>query len=519
MADNGISLFQDTSNGFPTHELDPKLRKKAYEIFEMAREYGLTSFPIRFIPVSPKELNAIAAYDGFPRRMPHWSYGMDFESIHTRHVWGQSKIYELVINTNPVIAYLLNTNTTMDQKLVMIHVCGHADFFFNNNWFQHTDRNMLDQMANNASRVHRYINRLGESKVEDFTDIAMSLNNLVDPYTSHIKRQHGKTEEKDFEEAVAVPKLRANEYMDRYINPEEFMKLQKKRMKEEQAKRRKFPEDPTRDILGFLVEHAPSLERWQRNILGMTREEATYFSPQIMTKIMNEGWATHIHSSFMTGMEGPGLCDHSEVIDYCDSQSRAIAQGKSINPYRLGLALFRDIEERWNKGRFGLEYERCDSMEQKANWDTGAMLGKEKIFQVRRTDNDLTFHDRYLTPEFCKEQKLFSWKPNEYDPSHIEVEREFTKVKTKFLRMMANGGQPVIQLDDGNYQNKGEIKLSHVNDGQELDPKKGKHTLENIYKIWTRPVHIQTLEVDENTGSETHVLWSYDGKQHTRSVL
>jgi stage V sporulation protein R len=512
---NAPSLFTDTANGFPHHKLTPELRNKAYEIFELARDYGLTSFPIRFIPVSPKELNAIAAYDGFPKRMPHWSYGMEFESIHTRHKWGQSKIYELVINTNPVIAYLLNTNTTMDQKLVMIHVCGHADFFFNNSWFQPTDRSMLDQMANNAIRVQRYMNRLGESRVEDFTDVCMSLNNLVDPYLAHIKRQYPAEAETDFEETKAVPKLKANDYMDRYINTEEFIRLQKKRQQEEREKRRRFPEDPTRDVLGFLVEHAPKLERWQRNLVGMVREEAYYFAPQMMTKIMNEGWASYVHSKFMTG----GLCDHSEIVDYCDAQSRVMAQGMSLNPYRLGVALYRDIEERWNKGRFGLEYERCSNLEKKLNWDTGIGKGKEKIFQVRRTHNDITFLDDFLTPEFCKQEKLFSWKPHPYDPSHFEVDREFDKVKSKYLRMLANAGRPVIQLDNGNYQNKGELKLTHVVDGQELDDKKGKHTLENIFKMWTRPVHIETLEINEDTGTETQVLWSYDGQQHTKAIL
>ena len=510
-------IFRDVSNGFPAHRLDSKLKRISGEIAELAAGFGLTSFPIAFFPVSPKELNAIAAYDGFPKRMPHWKWGMEFESIHTRHIWGQSKIYELVINTNPVVAYLLNTNTVMDQKLVMIHVHGHADFFYNNCWFQHTDRHMLDQMANNAVRVQRYMNRLGETPVEDFMDVCISLNNLIDPYAAHIKRTRPKLKEDDFEEAVPLPRLKANHYMDRYINTDEFMELQKKRRSEERAKRKLFPEDPSRDVLGFLVDNAPNLEHWQRNVLAMVREEAYYFAPQMMTKIMNEGWATRIHSHFMTH----GLAAHSEIIDYCDSQSRVTAQGRSINPYRLGLNLYKDIEERWNKGRFGPEYDRCDNLEQRRNWDTKAMLGREKIFQVRRTHNDLTFLDEFMTPEFAEEQQLFSWKQNEFRPDHIEVEREFSKVKVKFLKMLANGGQPVIQIDQngGNYHNKGELKLTHVHDGQELDPKKGKRTLENLFKLWSRPVHIETVEIDENADRMTPMLWSYDGEQHTKAVL
>jgi stage V sporulation protein R len=510
-----MTSFRDSSNGFPVHSLTPDLHRRAQEIFEMAQDYGLTFFPIMFRLVSPKDLNAIAAYTGFPNRIPHWTYGMEFESIHKRYKYGQSKIYELVINTNPVIAYLLNTNTLMDQKLVMIHVCGHADFFFNNCWFEHTNRAMLDQMANNASRVRRYIDRVGDQRVEDFLDICFSLDNLVDPYLDHIKRKRIAIEEEDFEQAVPIPKLKSNDYMDKYINTEEFIEMQKKRLQEEREKRKKFPEDSARDILGFLVEHAP-LQRWQRNLLAMVREESYYFAPQMMTKIMNEGWATYIHSKFMTTK----LCDHSEIIDYCDSQSRAIAQGRGINPYRLGLQLFRSIEDRWNKGQFGLEWERCNDLEKKANWDRQLGLGKEKIFQVRRTHNDLTFIDDFLTPEFCKENKLFSWKPGEYS-DHIEVSREFATIKDKLLRNLANAGQPVIQLDpDGaNWDNKGELKLTHIYDGQELDPKKAKHTLLNLYKLWSRPVHIETIEVDEDSGNEIKILLSYNGEGHSKSLL
>lgn len=497
------------------HELSAELRNQAHEIFEMARDFGLTHFPIKFVSVSPKELNAIAAYTGFPSRISHWTYGMDFEDIHKRYQYGVSKIYELVINTDPVIAYLLDTNTMVDQKLVMIHVCGHADFFYNNNWFGNTNRQMLDQMANNASRAKRIMDRVGDTRVEDFLDICHSLNNLIDPYKDHIKRQYPKPDEDDRLMRQEIPKLKSTAgYMDRYINDAEFIAAQKRRIAEEREKNKKLPVQPERDVLGFVLEHAPKLERWQRTLLAMVREEAYYFAPQRMTKIMNEGWATYIHSKFMTGH----LCTDGDIIDYCDSQSRAIAQGKSLNPYRLGLALFKDIEDRWNKGKFGLEWERCRNMEQLHNWDTGAMKGKEKIFQVRQTHNDLTFIDDFLTPEFAVDQKLFSFKPGQF--GYMEINREFTKVKSHLLQMLANGGQPVIQVTNGDFANRGELLLEHVYDGQELDKAKGKDTLENLYQLWSRPIHIDTIIQDEeNDNAERPVRWSFDGSKHTVSTL
>lgn len=498
--------------GYPDHKLPADVLKIANEILEMAKEYGLTSHPIKFVLVSPKELNGIAAYSGFPSRMPHWTYGMEFEDIHKRYTYGQSKIYELVINTNPVIAYLLNTNALVEQKLVMIHVCAHADFFYNNCWFNNTDRQMIDQMANNASRVRRIMNVHGENKVEDFIDVCLTLENLVDPYLVHIKRK-GPPRDKDADVVNApIPKLKSNEYMDRFINTKDFIDLQKKKIDDERQKAKKFPEDPDRDILGFLVEHAP-MERWQRDILGMIREEAYYFAPQRMTKVGNEGFATYIHSKFMTTKLA---CD-SEIIDYCDSQSRAIAEhSNSLNPYRLGMKLFQDIEDRWNKGKFGLEYERCDDLVKKHEWDKKSGLGKQKVLEVRKTHNDLTLIDEFLTPEFCAENKLFSFKLNEFN--NVDISREFIKVKDHLLKMLANGGSPVIQLIDANYENKGELKLQHVADGQELDIKKGQAVLENLYKIWTRPVHIETIQIEKDN-SEKPVLWSYDGKGHKSAII
>ncbi|RJR09556.1 SpoVR family protein [Candidatus Parcubacteria bacterium] len=497
---------------FQKRTLPADLVKLSDEIFSLTKEYGLTHFPIKFVLVSPKELNGIAAYTGFPVRLNHWTYGMEYEDLHKRYQYGVSKIYELVINTNPVIAYLLNTNTLVDQKLVMVHVCGHADFFYNNQWFAKTNRQMIDQMANNASRVARISQKWGEQVVEDFINVCLSIGNLIDPYQDHIKRNYPKSEEDDAPNH-GIPKLKANDYLDPYINTKEFMDQQKRRLEVERQQRKKFPERPDRDILGFLVEHTP-LEQWQKDILAMVREEEYYFAPQRMTKIMNEGWATYIHSKFMTGH----LADDSDIIDYCDSQSRAIAAGDKLNPYRLGLALFKDIEERWNKGKFGPEWDRCQDMEEKKNWDKKLGLGKDKILQIRKTHNDLTFIDDFLTPEFCIEQELFAFHraPNS---NYDVVSNDFSKIKNRLLQMLANGGSPVIQIADANYENRGELYLLHEFAERELDMTKAKDTLENLFKVWTRPIHLQTIETDDDGNKTQDILMSYNGKEHQQAKL
>jgi len=497
---------------FQQHSLTPELTKLSREIFDMSKEYGLDYFPIKFVLVSPKELNGIAAYTGFPVRLNHWTFGMEYEDLHKRYQYGVSKIYELVINTNPVIAYLLNTNALVDQKLVMIHVCGHADFFKHNQWFGKTDRLMIDQMANNSSRVKRLAQKWGEQRIEDFIDICLSIGNLIDPYQDHIKRYYPKSENED-EPNHAISRLKSNDYMDSYINTKEFLNQQKKKQEVEREARKKFPEQPDRDILGFLVEHAP-MEQWQKDILGMIREEEYYFAPQRMTKIMNEGWATYIHSKFMTGH----LAEDSDIIDYCDSQSRAIAAGQGLNPYRLGLGLYRNIEERWNRGQFGPEWDQCQDMVEKKTWDKKLGLGKEKIFQVRKTHNDLTFIDDFLTPEFCVEEGLFAFQKTP-GTNQDTISNDFRKIKNRLLVMLANGGSPVIQIENANYENRGEIYLRHEYAERELDMSKAQDTLKNLFKIWTRPIHLQTIETDDDGKKVADILLTFNGKEHSKATI
>lgn len=494
--------------GFADHSLTPELADLKKRVIGLAKDCGLSFYPIKFLLVTPKELNAIAAYGGFPSRIPHWTHGGQYEELQKKQVYGAGKIYELVINSNPVYAYLLSTNATVDQKLVMAHVCGHADFFKHNCWFSKTDRSMLNQMANNASRIKRIIQTVGELETEEFIDACKSIENLIDPYLDHIKRKRKKVDEEGFEsESRPVHRLPAKEYMDGFINTKEFLQNQKKKIEADRLQEKNFPDQPDRDILGFLVEHAP-LEPWQRAVLGMIREESYYFAPQMMTKIMNEGWASYWHSKLMTEK----LADETDIIDYCETHSGVIAMGKTINPYRLGIELYKDIEDRWNRGAFGPEYNDCNNAVEKEKWDKKLGLGKEKIFQVRKTHNDLTFLDTFLTPEFCVKNKLYSYKPNSsFDV--VEIDESFKKIKDQFMSVLVNAGQPVIQVEDANYDNKGELLLGHVFDGKELDYAQAQDVLANIYKIWSRPVHIQTVE------EEIPTFWSFDGEEHTKLPL
>ncbi|MFY7929395.1 MAG: SpoVR family protein, partial [Oligoflexus sp.] len=341
-------------------QLTPELRDVASALLEAAKRAGLDVFETIFELVDYKQLNEIAAYGGFPTRYPHWRFGMEYERLSKSYTYGLSVIYEMVINNDPCYAYLLRANNMVSQKTVIAHVFGHCDFFKNNYWFSKTNRKMLDQMANHASVIRRYIEDVGHDDVEDFIDCCLSLENLIDIYAPFNQPSRKHTEPEDEQEvyrAGPVKKLQSKKYMDSYINPKDFLENQAQKQEEKVKKKRGFPENPERDVLKFLMEYAP-LNNWQKRVLGIIRDESYYFAPQGQTKILNEGWATYWHSRMMTELHP---LQDSEIIDYCDQHSGVVAAAPGqLNPYKLGLELLRHIKRRWDRGQFGIDFVNCD---------------------------------------------------------------------------------------------------------------------------------------------------------------
>jgi stage V sporulation protein R len=492
--------------------LPPHLRALKEEIEGYARGYGLDFYETIFEVIDADDLNEVAAYGGFPTRYPHWSFGMSYEELRKGYDYGLSKIYEMVINNDPCYAYLMRSNHTVDQKLVMAHVYGHCDFFKNNAFFAHTSRKMMDEMANHGARIRAYVEKYGEDEVEAFMDRCMSIDDLIDVHSTAIRRREV-VSRYDFtpqtekgEEEVRATRFKSKDYMDSYINPRDRLKAEEeeqRKQKEQAAK--SFPEHPEKDVLLFLIEHAP-LKNWQRDILSIVRDEAYYLAPQGQTKVLNEGWASFWHSTIMTQK----ALSPSELVDYADHHSGTMAMQRTrINPYKLGIELLRDIEHRWDTGKFGKEYEECDDLEKRRTWDKQLGLGRRKIFEVRRVHNDITFIDTFLTPEFCVQHNMFSFAFQEQSGQYFIESRDFEKIKQRLLFSLTNFGKPWIYVVDGNYRNRGELLLRHQHTGVELRLDQAADTLANIQYIWGRPVHLQTL-VD---GKPTTL--SFDGTDHS----
>ncbi len=894
--------------------LPPHLRVLKDEIEGYAREYGLDFYETIFEVVDAENLNEIAAYGGFPTRYPHWSFGMQFEELKKGYEYGLSKIYEMVINNDPCYAYLMRCNHTVDQKLVMAHVYGHCDFFKHNAFFGHTTRKMMDEIANHASRIRRYVERYGEDEVEAFLDRCMSVDDLIDIHSVAIKRrdEHSKydfSKPADAEPEAEPPmRFRAKPYMEGYINPPETAEEEAKRLRD-QAAVPSFPDHPEKDVLLFLIEHAP-LKTWQRDILSIVRDEAYYFFPQGQTKIMNEGWACvqydtlvptsrgflkagelatarqrvrvsdgeglqsvcdwaefadretvairtrrglmltgstthrvmlpdggwkrldelavgdrvkmargsdlwarqpvrlawepkrrlsladiaeevgvtpqtlsrhrrgvqtrksdeltvalekyeaqalsmtimhnkqrpvtipavvdepfaaflgyligdghisdtkrtlglttgdepqadhfaelvqslfgitprkqwdetkwrvkfssgmvrdflvslglttgfsarqktvpdcilrspktvvaaflralydcdgyagkqgvilstssekmgevvqllllnfgilsarrphkddcwHVHTmgesakvfeaeigfglarktdklrAYLTDRQwfkaeptddevvsierghadvydftvsethryvAGGFVNHnsfwhstimtqkalhpSELMDYADHHSGTMAtSSRRLNPYKLGIELLRDVERRWDMGQFGPEWDECDDYEARRKWDRQTGLGRAKIFEVRKVHNDITFIDTFLTPEFCKENRLFSFAYADPTKNYVIESREFQQVKQRLLASLTNFGKPWIEVVNGNHRNRGELLLRHRYNGVELKLNEAQDTLVNLRSLWGRPVHLETVIDDKPT------VLSFDGTDHTKQVI
>ncbi len=498
------------------------LRDEQLRIEGFARDFGLDFFPTIFEMLNYDQMNEIAAFLGFPTRYPHWRFGMEYERLSKSHEYGLSKIYEMVINNNPSIAYLLEGNSLVDQKLVMAHVLGHVDFFKNNFAFRVTDqgtdrrtggpvRKWIDTMANHGAIVRRWSKRVGVEKVEAFIDVCLTLENLIDPNKPFDPPKPRKEEDDDDAvESTELHLLRVEkDYMESFINPAEFVEAQKSKLEEEKEKTKFFPEQPDRDVLGFLVEHAP-LERWERDVLSIIRREAHYFLPQMQTKIMNEGWASYWHSRMMTER----ICDTSEIVDYAERNAGVLqTSGGQLNPYKLGVELFRNIEERWNRGQFGKEWTDCDDYAERRHWDRRTGLGQEKIFEVRKLYTDVTFIDEFLTPEFALDQKLFSFGFNPRNDRWEIESRKFEDIKKKLLFSLTNAGNPVIEVLDANYGKRGDLLLRHDHIGIDLRIDWARDVMQSLERIWQRPVELHTVLEGKNT------MLRFDGNEHIQRAL
>lgn len=453
------------------------------QIMEVARGFGLDFYDMRFEIVPADIMYTFGGY-GMPTRFSHWSFGKAFHRLKMEYELNLSRIYELVINNDPCYAFFLEGNTLIQNKMIAAHVIAHCDFFKNNVRFSRTNRQMVESMAASAERIREYELEYGAEEVEKFLDAALAIQEHVDPSLFRTSRRHAEAARKGEGNAEKRP-TRRTPYDDLWKLDELGRKAEKEPEREE--RRRRFPEKPEKDVLLFILEHGHHLADWQQDVLSIVRNEMLYFWPQIETKIMNEGWATYWHLRIMRELD----LSEAETIEFAKLHSAVVQPSRhAINPYYLGLKIFEDIEKRWD--------------EKSGN-------GREKIFEVRELDSDISFLRNYLTKELVEALDLYLYQKVGQD--WVVVEKDWEKVRDRLVMSKVNGGFPYIVVEDGDYLHNGELYLKHQYEGVELDLKYAERTLPYVYALWGRTVHLETV-VDERP-----VLFTYDGRRcHRRFV-
>ncbi|WWT78783.1 SpoVR family protein [Bacillus safensis] len=462
------------------------LQRAIDEITEIAEGFGLDFYPMRY-EICPAEIIYTFGAYGMPTRFSHWSFGKQFHKMKLHYDLGLSKIYELVINSNPCYAFLLDNNTLVQNKLIVAHVLAHCDFFKNNCRFQNTKRDMVESMSAAAERIKEYEHIHGTKEVESFLDAVLAIQEHIDPSLVRSKLNWSMDDEEEDEDDK--PK-RQTPYDDLWGMDEPKTREKKKTVKQ-------FPPKPEKDLLLFIEAHSRELEPWQRDVLTMLREEMLYFWPQLETKIMNEGWASYWHQRIMRELD----LDSSESIEFAKLNAGVVQPSKTgINPYYLGLKIFEDIEERYDNP--------CEELK-KAGVTEGS--GRSKMFEVREIESDISFIRNYLTKDLVMREDLYLFQKQGRD--YKVIDKEWKAVRDQLVSMRVNGGFPYLTVIDGDYLKNNELYIKHWYEGIELDLKYLEKVLPYLYQLWGRSVHIESVL----EGKE--VMFSYDGKGVHRKYL
>jgi stage V sporulation protein R len=495
---------------------DRELDEALGHIWDIAQEFHLDPFRTNFDVVPATIMNREGAY-GTPNRYAHWSYGREYRRMKTMYDHGLIKIYELVINSDSAQAYLLENNPPIDNKFVMAHVLGHTDFFKNNQLFADTDRRMPDTAARHSERIETYKKQVGKLAVEHTLDASLAIEEHVNPYQPHRPSREdelGKWREQA--ENRQKPQQRKPGKFDELFDLEESPAGE---IPTVTNKNLHIPPSPDRDVVGFIRNHAPYLEDWQRDILDIVRSESVYFYPQKRTKIMNEGWAAYWHKRIMREMGDRGLLSDEENEAWWKIHSGVVApSSKQLNPYYLGMKTYEYLEDYYN----GNLTEKEQDWLKKQGHDVpphfdGPLKDSPALDKLRdvMTDNDdQSFIRNYFDKNLAARMNMYIYEEVERrdgGKDYIVKDTGWQEIRDYLADSMVNCGNPLITVTDGDHNRAGELSLRHEYESQELDPEYIQKTLPYLYRLWQRSVHLETV-----VGGKP-VTYNYDGISVTKN--
>jgi len=480
-------LISDTSEW--TFEL---IEKYHTEIERIAGNFGLSTYPIQLEIITAEQMMDAYSSVGMPVGYSHWTFGKEFVSTEKNYRRGQMGLaYEIVINSDPCIAYLMEENSMTMQALVIAHAAyGHNSFFKNNYLF--TTWTQADSIIDYLLFAKNYIaqceQRHGEEAVENILDSCHALKNFgVDRY------KHPPTlsiqEEKDRQQERA-------DYLQSQIN-ELWKTIPSKDESDKEEAQNRYPSEPQENILYFIEKNAPLLEPWQREIVRIVRKIAQYFYPQRQTQVMNEGWATFWHYTILNQLYDEGFCSDGFMVEFLQSHTNVVAQPdfdsphySGINPYALGFNMMRDIrricEEPTSEDREWFP-EMAGS-----NW-------QETMDFAMRNFKDESFIGQYLSPKLIRDFKLFAITDNDkhrqISVDAIHDDPGYQKVRATLSEQYNLGSiEPNIQVYNVAARGDRSLMLRHTQFQRKPLDKSTDEVLKHVARLWGFNVRLESVD-------------------------
>jgi len=420
------------------------------KICELGSTLGLDWYPIDYEICDYKEMIGHMAYTGMPTHYRHWSYGKSFDRIQTEYNLGMQGLpYEMIINSNPSIAYLMTENPMPTHLLTMAHCVGHSDFFKNNRMFSETNAStVIDRFKAAGKRIQKYMEdpNIGIDKVEKIIDACHAIKYQV-PRTPGIKRRDHKRLKEYYKQLIL------NDTSGWWSN----FNLDK------------IPLEKDYNLLAFIREHNRFLDDWEKDIIHIIEDNSKYFIPQAKTKIMNEGWAVLIHEKIINMLDLPA--EYHLAFIRLHNQVIRPHLGR-VNPYHLGYKIFKHIEK---------------------------LHGFEFCLDARLSHSDETFIKTYLDYDLCKELNLFSFSFHQRDGVHrvtdVSGEDSWRTIRDDLIKNVGLNSVPVVYVEE--LLKDGTLILKHEHDGRDLELAEANRVFEHISYLWSSGVKFTTIIEDE----------------------
>jgi len=415
------------------------------KICELAKSQGLDWFPINYEVCDYYEMIGHMSYHGMPSHYQHWSYGKSFERTHQMYNFGMEGLpYELIINSNPSIAYLMRENPIHLQILIMCHCIGHSDFFKNNRLFADTSpESIVFKFRNAKKRIQSYIEHthIGTKRVENLLDCLHAIRFQTE--RNGLKRESKKDLKKKYISLINNSEMTKAEIRNLNIDGRMI--------------------EPDKDLLSFLIENGNHFESWELDIINIVREESLYFIPQMKTKILNEGWASFWHYKLMNELDLP----QAHHIPFLKSHNQVIRPHTGrVNPYHLGFYLFKKIEE--NKGI-------------------------DECFFLREIHDDTSAIRCHLEIEDAREINLFTYstKKEGVTIDDISDDEGFKQVRDDLISSIGTNSIPQVFVSD--ISESGDLIIEHSYDGRDLDLEYAEQVIDRVREIWPGDVKFFTI--------------------------